>query len=329
MNDPAQERALVAFAAELSQWRARRGLSKKRLAAEMGFDPSYLSHVEGGRHRPTENFAERAEVVLQAEGALWRAYLTYAQVGHRRDRPGGGRTERPAFPQWLPPGSGVLVEHEMASLTYADGRYRCAVSRDLYNAGTDPITRYPVRVSVDRYPAHPEWSNRFYQEHPLRTSELDFTAAFGDPPGARIRWQVTTDRDSYKKIVLLFEDAHSRFPLYPGQRATLSYSYAVSEAQWGQWFERQIRMPTRRLGVCLRFPTDTAAAVWGIHSSLTSDAPFGTPILETVEGPCTTFRWSTEDPPLRSRFRLHWRFRSTVARTRQGPVCADALPAER
>jgi transcriptional regulator with XRE-family HTH domain len=69
-----------AFVAELSRWRAERGLSKKQLAAQMGFDPSYVSHVEARRHRPTADFARRAEQVLQAGGALWRQFREYDEL---------------------------------------------------------------------------------------------------------------------------------------------------------------------------------------------------------------------------------------------------------
>jgi hypothetical protein len=281
--------------------------------------------VEGCRHRPTETFAERAEAVLQTGGALWRRYVEYVQLGTRRDRAPGLNGDRPAQPPWVPPGSGVLVEDEVATLSYADGRYDCVVRRELYNAGTEPITRFPVRVSVDRYPAYPGWSNRYYHEHPLTTAELNFTAAFGEPPGSPMHWRLIADRDSYKKIVLLFEGPYSPFPLYPGQRATVTYSYTVSEVKWGQWFERQIRMPTRRLTVCLRFPTTVAAAVWGTHSSLTGDAPLRTPVMETHEGGITTFRWSTEDPPLRSRYRMQWRFRTSADGRAAGAGTAASL----
>lgn len=306
------EAALESFAAELAQWRVRRGLSKKRLAAEMGFDPSYLSHVEGRRHRPTDNFAERAEAVLHTGGAIWRSYLAYAQAA--TDRPHGNRVRpaSPAIAHWLPPGSGVLVEDEVARLVYQDGRYEATITRQLYNAGTEPITRFPVRVSVDRYPANQAWSNLYYREHPLTVSELGFSATWGDAPGEPMDWRLGCDRDSYKKIVLMLEGRYSRFPLYPGQRATVTYAYQVGEAKWGQWFERQVRLPTQRLSVELRFPTGYQAAVWGTHISLSNDAPLGTPIVESEIGDRTAFSWSTDHPSLRSRFRLQWRFRTAA-----------------
>src|SRR6266568_3435765 len=80
------------FAAELRHWRELRRLPKKQLASKMGYDPSYVSHiegghlhptegmqmaafdmadvggVEGGHLHPTEGFARRAETVLGAGG---------------------------------------------------------------------------------------------------------------------------------------------------------------------------------------------------------------------------------------------------------------------
>src|SRR5690348_10349136 len=74
------QRASTEFVTEFARWRLERGLSKKQLAAEMGFDPSYLSHVEAHRHRPTEDFARRAEAVLQAGGAIWRRFREYDEL---------------------------------------------------------------------------------------------------------------------------------------------------------------------------------------------------------------------------------------------------------
>src|SRR5689334_1751871 len=129
MTTPQLERAADAFAAALVQWRAERGLSKKRLAAEMGFDPSYISHIEARRHRPTEDFARRAESVLRAGGMIWQRFREYedARVNAGGDgrstssRPDGRsagsragaprqRTDRGAVER-LPLLTGLIVEH--------------------------------------------------------------------------------------------------------------------------------------------------------------------------------------------------------------------------
>jgi peptide deformylase len=306
------DRAAGAFAAELAQWRAERGLSKKQLAADMGFDPSYVSHVEGHRHRPTEDFARRAEAVLQAGGAIWSRFTEYDELRRNHSTP---KTRSGTTGQWLPPGAGLVVEHEIATLSYADGMYHCAIERHLYNAGSDPVTRYPIRVAVDRYPGEPERSNRFYREHPLTWEELNLAAFHGEgaePPTEPMEWRASHDRDSFKELWVLFENHQSRFPLYRGQRAVIRYSYEVSEEKWGRWFQRAVRLPTRRLTVRLRFPTATTPAVWGVQTSLAEESPLRTPVQEVVDGDSTVFEWTTTNPPLSARFRLQWRFRGPV-----------------
>ena len=105
------ERAADQFVTALARWRVERGMSKKQLAARMGFDPSYVSHVEGRRHKPTEDFARRAEAVLGAGGAIWQRFQEYDELRHAR---GSGLHRDPPVPvQWLPPGTGLIVEQEV------------------------------------------------------------------------------------------------------------------------------------------------------------------------------------------------------------------------
>src|SRR2546421_11691402 len=105
MTTSPQDRAAEAFAAELARWRIERGMSKKQLAAAMGFDPSYVSHVEARRHRPTEDFARRAEAVLHADGAIWQRYREYDELrATSRARAGSSIGRDPPGPeQGLPP----------------------------------------------------------------------------------------------------------------------------------------------------------------------------------------------------------------------------------
>ena len=179
MTDPQVEHAAEAFVAVLIEWRRSRGLSKKQLAADMGFDPSYVSHVEAGRHRPTEDFARRAEArARRRRGGV-------APVPRVRRGPparAGVRTiprprADPTAGEPRPPSVvGTVVEHEEASLRHDGDAYRCVIRRRLYNAGREPVTRYLVRIAVDRYPSEPERSNRHYRDHPLTWAELDLTA---------------------------------------------------------------------------------------------------------------------------------------------------------
>ena len=331
MTNPLIDKAADAFAAALVEARNERGLSKKQLAAEMGFDPSYVSHVEARRHRPTEDFARRAEAALHAGGLIWQRFRDYDEARQQANGATPHR-HRDGHDQWLPPAAGLLVEHEHARLTYVDGGYRCTVRRDLYNAGNEPVTRYLTRISVDRYPGETERSNRYYRDHPLTWADLNLQARSGDEPMA---WRAKLDRDALKEIWLLFENEDARFPLYPGQRTSIEYGYTVGEDKWGHWFQRAVRLPTRRLSVQLDFPSTLSPVVWGVETSMTAEAgPLKTPITEGRGDGRTVFEWSTEDPPLNARFRLEWRFRGNRPTPEPGRIIrprqsAELRPSER
>ncbi len=318
------ERAADSFAAELSRRRVERGMTKKQLAARMGFDPSYVSHVEGRRHRPTEDFARRAEAVLGAAGAIWQRFQEYDELRQARSTVAAHR-DPPVHEQWMPPGTGLIVEQETATLSYRDGTYRCVIRRALYNAGTEPVTRYLVRVAVDRYPSDPARSNRYHREQPLTFAEMNLRA-FCDNHGIRepMEWRKKHDRDAFKEVWLLFENSDGRFPLYPGERASTEYSYTIGEDKWGQWFQRAVRLPTRRLALRLDLPLDLDPQVWGVETSLSAEeGPLRTPLVRRDEDGRAFFEWSTEAPPLNARYRLEWRFRA------QPPAGAQPAAAQK
>ncbi|GAA1807832.1 helix-turn-helix domain-containing protein [Planosporangium flavigriseum] len=319
-DSPAQ-RASDAFAAELGRWRIERGMSKKHLAIAMGFDPSYVSHVEARRHRPTEDFARRAEAVLHADGAIWQRFCEYDQVrAGARPRARAMRQDPRVHEQWLPPGVGLIVERETAELAYLGGEYLCRVRRALYNAGREPVTRYLIRIAVDRFPQQPDVSNRHYRDHPLNWDELRLRAS---ADGEEMEWRPKTDRDAIKEVWLLFENADGRFPLYPGQRAQIEYAYRVGVDKWGQWFQRAVRLPTRQLDVRLSFPIALRPVVWGVETSLSAEAvPLRTPIEQEVVGERVYFSWSTDAPLLHARYRLEWRYRVPVRSEAEGPAIA-------
>lgn len=274
----------------------------------MGFDPSYVSHVEGRRHRPTEDFARRAEAILRSGGVIWKSYASYEAV---RQLP------MPVKPQadtdlWLPPGTGLVIERERAALGLRDEHYHVLIQRDLYNAGTDPVVRIPIHIRIDRHPSHPRRSARLHHGAPLTWTELGFSGYIrsGSDDAEPMTWRVSHESDAAKELWLNFENGESRFPLYPGERATVEYGYHVTTAKWGRWFQRAVRLPTRELAVHLDFPTEADPAVWGTVSSLTADAaPLDTPIRAEAAGDRTVFTWAEHSPVLQARYRLEWRFR--------------------
>ncbi|WNI31274.1 helix-turn-helix transcriptional regulator [Streptomyces sp. ITFR-6] len=306
------EQAAENFAAELARWREVRGMSKRALARAMGFDPSYVSHMESGRHKPTEEFARLSDETLNAGKAIWRRWRDYEQAKVRETRmvrrppgavPAPRRPEQP-----YATGSALVVEHDTARLQYDGHSYRLTMRRLLRNTGTEPVTRYLIRISVDRYPGDPERSNAHYRAHPLTWDELDLTAACR---GEMMRWQAKHDRDAFKEIWLLFDNEHGRFPLYPGESVWIEYAYTVGDEKWGNWFQRAVRLPTEQLEVQLVFPADLDPVVWGTETSMTAEAsPLRTPPVRSDADGLRQFTWITATPALHARYRLEWRFRA-------------------
>lgn len=282
------------FGAALTRWREHRHMAKKSLGTAMGFDPSYVSHVEAERHPASEDFARRAESVLNTGGRLWQVW----QAENPLRCPGASSSDV----------EGLVVEEDHARLVYDGKVYRPMQRRRLFNGGTEPVTRYLMRISVDRYPGQPERSNAVYRARPLTFDELALSASCDNEP---MRWQVKHDRDSFKEAWLCLENDYGRYPLYPGQHSTIEYGYQVDDGRWGPWFQRAIRLPTRRLSVELVFPTALNPVVWGTETSTTAEAvPLRTPVSRTDSGEDTIFSWAIDNPPMGARYRLEWRFRA-------------------
>jgi transcriptional regulator with XRE-family HTH domain len=300
------------YAEELTRWREHRGLSKAGLATAMTYDRSYVSQIEGCHLPPTEDFTRRAEAVLDTGGALWQRWEAYEQAkGHaaRPQPPGPPTVGQPAGFEERP--GELIVEHDDAVLRYDGSHYHLKMSRSLYNATDSPVTRYLVKIWVDRYPGEFERSRAHYRQHPLVLEELDFKGWCGDEPMA---WEVKLDSDSVKEIWLLLESPQAKFPLYPGQRTWIHYSYTISHHQWGHWFQRAVRVPTRRLSVRLAFPTHLQPTVWGTEISYTAGRlPLPAPLQRSELDDLSIYDWATQHPPLNIRYRFEWRFRANTA----------------
>lgn len=313
-----------AFIAELRHWREVTGFSQKALARVVGYDPSYVSKVERGTVVPSREFAENADRQLRAGRALVRRWSeAYGSAG------AAGETRRahegiPDDPQSAP-GSALVVVHEHAELAYLDGTFRTRIRRQLRNVGTEPVTQYLIRIAVDRYPGDPERSNRLYRGRPLTWSEIGLGAECEREP---MIWRVKHDRDAFKELWLLFENADARFPLYPGETRWIEYRYTVQADKWGPWWQRAIRLPTHRLSMSLDFPSELAPVVWGMETSMSATAtPFRTSIERHERDARVLFLWHTEDPPLHARYRIEWKFRNSAGD--QPDTVERMTPAER
>ncbi|WP_106969177.1 tetratricopeptide repeat protein [Streptomyces sp. PRh5] len=111
------------FAAELSRLRVGRGLSQLALARRMGYDKSYVSHVERCTQAPTQPFARQADHVLgsgEVLSHLWHTYHT-AHAANRRQRHPAPSPVLPALEDaGRPDEPGQATEHDRAGAP--DGR---------------------------------------------------------------------------------------------------------------------------------------------------------------------------------------------------------------
>jgi transcriptional regulator with XRE-family HTH domain len=287
-NSPLND-AIAAFAAELTRWRVERGLSKKQLARLMGFDPSYVSHIEGQRHRPTEDFARRAERVLRSDNAIWRQFVRYDHL--RRGTSGGAARSAEPVAQ-SPHEVTVEVEEEVTTLSYHQGWYQWSVVHHLVNRGSTPVTRHIVQVDQ----ALSSWD------------ELQFRAALGTDRQELIKWVPPRSRAAFDEVLLIFESSDIQLPLYPAQRTTVTYTYRLPERRQDAAFERDIRTPTWRLRVRLGFPAELAPVVWGRQTSLATESEMAEPARRAA-GSRIEFEWRIENPMLLTHFRFGWTFR--------------------
>jgi peptide deformylase len=314
---PGGEHVQDVFVAEFRRWRDVRDLSRSGLARQMGYSRSYVSKVESGGEHASREFADAADAALNAGGAIRRAWREHEE--NTRAPAGRAAAPIPLAPGTEPAG-GLRVDHDDATLTYDRGTYRATMCRRLVNHGEHPITRYLIRISVDRFPGDPERSNQLYRSNPLTWDEIGLAAWHGDDRAEPMHWTVQHDRDAFKEVWLLFANDLGRFPLYPGESTWIEYSYTVSDDKWGHWFRRAVRLPTRRLSVTLDFPTRLDPAVWGLHTSMT--------IHVHRSDDRTVYSWSTDDPPLHARYRLEWHFRgNNHAATESPPQPSETMSA--
>jgi transcriptional regulator with XRE-family HTH domain len=163
-NDPLGTVESSEYVDTLRRWRERRGLAKKALAERMGYDRTYVSHIESGNLPPTAEFTRQADAALDTGGALWA--LWEARSGRPSAPPRDLRTAD--FVAWLTDHSDVGFEEcykavsaraaaldiEPPAGRYAREHGRRQVTRnqlsqalwDYYGATTDAGRFYRARV---------------------------------------------------------------------------------------------------------------------------------------------------------------------------------------
>src|SRR5690348_9031118 len=111
-------------------------MSQSRLARAMGYDRSYISKIESGTDWPAPDFARRADDVLAAGGALRRSYARQGTAPSIPEPPSAENADPPV----------LIVDHDEATLRFDGERYHATQHRRIINRGTEPVTRYLIRI---------------------------------------------------------------------------------------------------------------------------------------------------------------------------------------
>jgi len=292
------------FVAELVRQRMLARLSQAALGALMGYDRTYVNKVERGALEPTAEFARKADASLHLSGDLFQRWESFDASRRRQATQARRSSRRPAEDT----AADLVIAQDEAWLGFDGDAYDLRMRKRIVNVGEAPVTRFFIRIAVDRFPDDAARSNDHHRRNPLTLDELAIEARRDGEP---MTYEVKQDRDAIKELWLLFRNEARQFPLYPGEETCLEYGYRVCADKWGQWFQRAVRLPTRRLTVHLGMPAALDPAVWGTEVSPTAEQrPLATPIQAEVIGPQAHFHWSTSRPPLEARYRLQWTFRA-------------------
>jgi transcriptional regulator with XRE-family HTH domain len=295
------------FVAELVRHRRIAKLSQAGLGALMGYDRTYVNKVERGALVPTAEFARKADSTLHLQGDLLRRWEDFDATKRHQTAQLRRQSRKPVEET----AAALVIAEDEAWLRFDGDAYALRMRKRIVNVGDSPVTRFFIRIAVDRYPHDPMRSNDHHRRNPLSIGELALHAARDGEP---MLFEVKQDRDSIKELWLLFRNQNRQFPLYPGEETSLEYSYQVCADKWGTWFQRAIRLPTRRLAVHLQMPAALDPAVWGTEVSPAAEQrPLATPVQTEVIGADVQFHWSTGRPPLEARYRLEWTFRDETS----------------
>lgn len=309
MHTSATGSAAAPYIEVLVGLRRHHGLSQKELAQRMGRDPSYISHIEGGRHAPTAEFTWRAEDVLDSPGTLTAAFADYWRAMHGVNVAAPTRLAQPHSVE-------LIIEHEQADISLdACGFYRVRLTRQIRNVGLYPITYFPTRIAADAYPGDGGCSQTFYEQNPITADSAGFYATVDGMP---TRWATIEERPSYKRIHIELAPDYIPQPLYRGACVEIVCGFRLHWTYWGDWLGREVRWPTRKLSVSLTFPRTLGARPAGQEISWTADRPV---TLTTGAGlHDVTYEWSVVNPVLRTQYRFAWSFLQATAHRRACPA---------
>jgi hypothetical protein len=216
---------------------------------------------------------------------------------------------------------------------YDGSNYRLMQRRMIFNGGRTPQAKYEIKVSVARFLNDEASMNlEHHARHPLTrrdpVEDLALEAWYTNEAGRhQMAVAAVKIRNEEVNFDLLYPPGQA---LQPGQLATIEYCYQVSDQQWGQWYQRNIKANTERLSVEAHLPAALEPECWGM--TLPPSETNWQPLAElqvTTDGDYTVYssEHDADDDDLaeRRRIRLDWFFWRRILETRDHAEAASIL----
>jgi transcriptional regulator with XRE-family HTH domain len=264
----------------LKHWRGVRKLSQAALSDQMGFHSSYLSKIESNKSPVTADFANRAEHVLNAEGALvelYRQEFASTEAG----------SSGPQF------GTGIGLVDRLLSLEIVvddDGWATLAYEHQVTNTGPKTVSGFPREVWFE-----------------TTQGKIDIRVLAAHDPARKIMIERTHETAYMVKYFCRFLPA-----LGVGESATVRYVCSGGRFVYDHYWRQSIMRPTSKLQIRLRHSgirslmrcdateecTDgsTSSAAEGLFwNEDETGVTIGLGRTDLASGQAVTLRWGPED----------------------------------
>lgn len=172
---------------------------------------------------------------------------------------------------------------------------------------TEPVEFVYARVDVSITPEMPDITSEYYRHNPISLEALKFTPLLNRVHP--LRFNILNQYTSNIEVAILMHraDADNPSPLRPGQTAVISHQIKASMRQWGNWLQREVRIPTERVSVSLIFPHGIVACR-GVLIVGGSQRPLKGRLEMRTSCGFDHWYWKIESPTVHERYKFTWEF---------------------
>lgn len=171
-----------------------------------------------------------------------------------------------------------------------------------------PVDFVYARLDMSIIPENSFVTSEYYRQNPISLENLNFRANLNRV--YPLRYNVLSQYPSNIELAILMHmvGSASPSPIGIGEIAEVSHQIQATMFQWGNWLQREIRVPTQRVSVSIYFPKGIATCS-GISIIGGKEQPLLKPLEAKVGKFFESWHWETESPQIHERFRFMWQFK--------------------